>query len=879
MVTLVCGGVPHPHPDVIDRAEYGVCFKSRGRINTGKFSSWRAAFKVQLPRKMNLPEPGDFCDPGYSNVALGRGPEAAPGANTSKGSPSNPHWPTWERDIRAKVRRYYSRVNQEGGSDIVGPRACYNGQLLYGNYLKLRGGLIRQITTDRQTVEMLIPAETEPRRKRRSIFSWLGKAIGSAFGWTTTEQLREVEQSVRELGGQTGRNRGDIIENRKLLMALTEIVDNSTDVLTGRIGEIQEHLGEMTHVVRNLTFAMAAYTDYRVAMLADFAKNTRILLHKTSLYAGLELQALSQVKRRSRELVAAAQKVMNHRLPTELVSPMRLATMLRAITKFIEQSYGGYRLVYETPEYYYTSGSIEYMRRGDTLILGLRVPVTRIDTMFTLYEVLSYIAPVQDSVNKSRVVGTRVEHLPDMLAVSDDGSYYIEMKRHEWLECSGSRVKICPSLPPLRERTLMACTLALFEGLKDVVADKCHVVYYPRLSHIPPQVMSLGGGEYIIVTNSQTWTKTCQNHAPISVRAGLHSRVKLDCDCSLTMEGLYLPPNLENCAEPTMFTISQVHNRPFEEAFYNISSAKLDTRTPVTKQGDLARMKAGLLPKLEIYVPDRTDPRQDFSKFKVKLSEAIEAVREDKPVFMHAQDKVEYMSKNYMSISLTDKVTAILALYATVASTVGLIGLCLLVKRTRSNAVWLSAASMLPAVRAAGNMGEHCGGATPLEIMGYISVIGAAAYMCYWIRNRVAEYFARKYDCCKARRYASMGHTRSGAYDLIVEMKVGEVKAWIYLCSSSSNLAACQIEGDLKGIIRGTDESGRLPRIEWNFDNIKMWRNGAQDDVLKTVRASTLTSSRDRWVLRYIAHPDLRVALMVSGDNGLTCLPPVGESE
>ena len=290
-------------------------------------------------------------------------------------------------------------------------------------------------------------------------------------------------------------------------------------------------------------------------------------------------------------------------------------------------------------------------------------------------------------------------------------------------------------------------------------------------------------------------------------------------------------------------------------------------------------MKAGLLPKLEIYVPDRTDPRQDFSKFKVKLSEAIEAVREDKPVFMHAQDKVEYMSKNYMSISLTDKVTAILALYATVASTVGLIGLCLLIKRTRSKAVLLSAASMLPAVRAAGNMGEYCGGATPLEIMGYISAIGAAAYMCYWIRNRVAEYFARKYDCCKARRYASIGHMRSGAYDLIVEMKVGEVKAWIYLCSSSSNLAACQLEGDLKGIIRGTDESSRWPRIEWNFDNIKMWRNGAQDDVLKTVRASTLTSSRDRWVLRYIAHPDLRVSLMVSGDSGLTCLPPVGESE
>ena len=332
----------------------------------------------------------------------------------------------------------------------------------------------------------------------RAVFSWIGKAIGSAFGWTTTEQLREVEQSVRELRIQTGRNRGDIIENRKLLMALTEIVDNSTDILTGRIDEIQEHLGKMTHMVRNMSFALAAYTDYRVAMIANFAKNTRILLHKTSLYAGLELQALSQVKRHSRELVAAAQKIMNHKLPTELVSPTRLRTMLRAITKFITQSYGGYRLVYETPEYYYTSGSIEYMRKGDTLILGLKIPVTRIDTMFTLYEVLSYIAPVQDLANKSKVVGTRIDHLPDMLAVSDSGAYYIEMKRHEWLECSGARVKICPSLPPLRERTMMACTLALFEGLKDVVADKCDIEYYPRLSHIPPQIMNLGGGASIL---------------------------------------------------------------------------------------------------------------------------------------------------------------------------------------------------------------------------------------------------------------------------------------------------------------------------------------------------------------------------------------------
>ena len=40
---------------------------------------------------------------------------------------------------------------------------------------------------------------------------------------------------------------------------------------------------------------------------------------------------------------------------------------------------------------------------------------------------------------------------------------------------------------------------------------------------------------------------------------------------------------------------------------------------------DIMEVRAGLIPNLEIYVPDKTDPRQDLSKFKVKLSEAIEA--------------------------------------------------------------------------------------------------------------------------------------------------------------------------------------------------------------------------------------------------------------
>ena len=162
MVMLVSGDVQRRSPEVIDRAEYGVCFKSRGRINTGKFSSWRAAFKIRLPSRINIPKPDDFCDPEHASVKLWQGPTAGPEINNSNGSTSIPHWRYWEERARTRIHNYYYQVNQKEGSKIVGPRACYNGQLLYGNYLKLRRGLLKQITADRRTVEMLIPEEPEP---------------------------------------------------------------------------------------------------------------------------------------------------------------------------------------------------------------------------------------------------------------------------------------------------------------------------------------------------------------------------------------------------------------------------------------------------------------------------------------------------------------------------------------------------------------------------------------------------------------------------------------------------------------------------------------------------------------------------------------------
>ena len=59
--TLVIAGGTSRRPAVVDRGEDGVCFVSRGLINTGKFSSWRAVFVIHLPQRIEMAAPPDFC--------------------------------------------------------------------------------------------------------------------------------------------------------------------------------------------------------------------------------------------------------------------------------------------------------------------------------------------------------------------------------------------------------------------------------------------------------------------------------------------------------------------------------------------------------------------------------------------------------------------------------------------------------------------------------------------------------------------------------------------------------------------------------------------------------------------------------------------------
>ena len=124
-------------PGVVDRSRYGVTFTSRGIVNTGKFSAYRVAFVIRLPEKLQVPPPIDFCESESEYDPFD--------------SSRHPHWLTnISAEMKEQIKReiqeshnkraaYYNSANLNlgEGSKIIGPRACYNGKLLYGHYLKL----------------------------------------------------------------------------------------------------------------------------------------------------------------------------------------------------------------------------------------------------------------------------------------------------------------------------------------------------------------------------------------------------------------------------------------------------------------------------------------------------------------------------------------------------------------------------------------------------------------------------------------------------------------------------------------------------------------------------------------------------------------------
>ena len=139
-----------------------------------------------------------------------------------------------------------------------------------------------------------------------------------------------------------------------------------------------------------------------------------------------------------------------------------------------------------------------------------------------------------------------IDHLPEDIAISSNGHYYIEAPVVNWGSCHGDTIAMCPDVPHMRKVTERGCVAAIIRDDRAVMQSTCEIRYVIK-PKFPSLAISLGNGDILISGPEMEGQLLCGSQPPAVVAINHFSVITLGCDCAFLTAGSWLPYSLRGC--------------------------------------------------------------------------------------------------------------------------------------------------------------------------------------------------------------------------------------------------------------------------------------------------------------------------------------------
>ena len=332
-------------------------------------------------------------------------------------------------------------------------------------------------------IDGIIPERPIPRRRTRVSRSWipvLGNILHTVAGTATTEKVRKALTAVDEMRrtqavalNQWAKAEGDIA-------SLTQVVDERMNALQRLVTD------EWQSKVRQYHMLSATIDD-----VLSISSLVPTLIQRTAQF--------SSVMVHTEQLRLALLDAINGRLNTFLINHdhmyiarMQIGLELRKINPRLSLA------LTNTGDAYQLHDFVISRQRRDVFIT-VKFPVTWMEQVFTLYDVITYAVTMPDDSQHS----TRLDTDVTAFAFEPTADYYLEFSsmptvHNRMLYLSNVRER-------LRHASAYSCIFALFRNSAEYIHDLCSFVLLPH--SLAPSVLAFDAST-VLFTNVTNVTRT-----------------------------------------------------------------------------------------------------------------------------------------------------------------------------------------------------------------------------------------------------------------------------------------------------------------------------------------------------------------------------------
>ena len=426
------------------------------------------------------------------------------------------------------------------------------------------------------------------RRKKRGLIDGIGKGMKWLFGTATDEDVQEMKAHLKFATSSYKKIKSYQQYLNSYLIKTNTRVDNAISMLNFNHDIIQHAINNISDYRKKSSYRMDSLERQTESLLQLTQFTSALVLRMSQL-----IDQLTLLESYGEKKLHGVQRLLENKLPLQLVTPFDLRKMMNGIEKTLAEKYGDYHISVDNVAQFYSQNShISYAFDESFLAVYVKIPISNLKTKFTVYQTSVTSTPLMKNKTDNGQRSLRIFSISPYLAVAEDNSFYVELTPSEYQICISNPFKKCPGTVTLRPIDNPSCTQSVFFDNHANILQRCDIQY--SISTIPqPMTYFLGNGSVLIRSSAQSdWTKICRKKNPVEERMApcLFCIVDNSC-CELQSEEFYVPLDIDSCKDKNYSTtVKHIQSVPFLSLFFmmNITNETSSDDHSMKHYGDLS---------------------------------------------------------------------------------------------------------------------------------------------------------------------------------------------------------------------------------------------------------------------------------------------------
>jgi hypothetical protein len=672
-------------------------------------------------------------------------------------------------------------------------------------------------------IHQMVPEREHRDREKRGVMAVLG-VIGTISSLVNTYIMRRrnaaMEKTVSELKRRNFDFADKYIEIQSDLATAAKVTAEGFRAIEQRLTLSNSKLSRLAEEMRSYFAANNKSLDAlerKLLMLtvsSRLASKAQILISRTS-------RQFEEVIHELVEFRNGMIKLLQNRLPSELVSSKELNELLTHVKELLYTSLPHYEILFPSLADFYRKTDITHDVVEGHVIMLIPIQLNRRNSVpLYLFHVESTYIPyvIGEDGQDGGQSYTKVMISKPYLATRDN--HYFELTNSEFSQCARyGDMFLCEFLLIQTYQSEMTCNMAIYMGLDEAITQKCVIEYFHKITVVPT---FLEPDEEILLANLVTpWSIKCEDrNVPMRHKGANYAIVNRAslCGCSINGNNFFIPQRL--CKK----------DLDFLKILFPINIAVVKTfADEITDVSELTNLSSLFPEPLMVEVPHLTmeldnDPdvlhQREFSA-PSKLDRLAAVLKDKQKVFLDRDSKIKHMSRFESWFEDLDSwamgFTFILALMGLIAMILTIVQCC---RQHRLGALLAGLLSSLPKAEAMPMLCQKDADAKDAIPAMMFHVATALVFYCI---VKGAYYIYRKSTWVKVIAPSMIKHDGSSSH-LLAEITNGYKTERVYICTLPTSAMNITITGKAKteDLSVTWEKINGILQINWKQTNFKM---------------------------------------------------------